>query len=118
MSITAVFTGGASYSGDESTAGTATTASSTNSDAPDFGARLVNLSSGFNTITLPTGHTVYGVSIFPPSGNSTSLTLKGITGDTGIPLHVTKASHIALVTGATTFGLTAGSAMSVRLAYW
>jgi hypothetical protein len=118
MSVTAVRTIGITYSGDETTAGTGTTSSSTNSDAPGEGAYLVNLASGFNTITIPTGHTVYGVDIYPPSGNSTALTLKGITGDTGIPLHVTKATSIAFVTGATTFGLTTGSAMSVRLAYW
>ena len=118
MSVTAVRTTSVNYSGDEATAGTGISQSSTNTDAPSIGSSLVNLASGFNTITLPTGHTVYGVTITPPSGNTTTLTLKGVTGDTGIPLHLTKASSVSFASATTTFGLTAGAGMSVKIAYW
>ena len=119
MSVTAVRSISVAYSGDESAVGAGTgPVQSTNSDAPSAGAYLVNLSSGFNTITLPTGKTVYGVDIYPPSGNTTTLTLKGITGDTGVALHLTKPTSIAFASSVTTFGITTGGAMAVRLAYW
>ena len=118
MSITAVATMSVAYSGDEAAVGAGTTFSTTNSDAAGAGAELKNLSSGFNTVTLPTGKTVSGVDIYKPSGNTTTITLKGVTGDTGIPLHLTKADRISFASGTTTFGLTTGGAMAVRLAYW
>ena len=119
MSVTAVSTMSISYSGDEAAVGAGTEPTQiTNSDAPSAGAYLVNLSSGFNQITIPTGHTVYGVDIYPPSGNTTTLTLKGLTGDTGIPLSLTRPNRITFASGATTFGLTTGGAMAVRLAYF
>lgn len=118
MTISAVRTASISYSGGDTTAGTGISTSSTNADAPMAGAQLVNLSSGFNTVTLPTGHTIYGVDITPPSGNTTTLTLKGITGDTGVPLHLTKTTSVAFAAGTTTFGLTTGGAMAVSLSYW
>lgn len=118
MSVTAVFTGGATYSGDECTAGTGYSQSSTNGDAPGDGPFLANLSNGDNTITLPTGHTIYGVSIFPANGNTVVLKLKSTGADAGLPMHLTKASHISLGAAVTTFVINAGSATAVKLGYW
>lgn len=76
--------------------------------------QVVVLSSGANTITPPANAT--GVSIFMPSGNTVQVTLKGITGDTGVALNLTGWSSIGLQS-VSTFVLTAASAVSVRLIY-
>lgn len=74
-----------------------------------------NLVNGANTITPPTN--AIAVTIIPPEGNATSITLKGVTGDTGIVLHLTDPTSIGLGS-ASTFCLTAGSAITgIRLIY-
>lgn len=56
---------------------------------------VFSLTTGANTITLPTGGTTpKGATIVPPSGNTQTITLKGIAGDTGIPLHKTDPTSI------------------------
>jgi len=68
---------------------------------------LVTLTSGFNLLTPPTGgSTPTGVTIIPPVGNVESITLKGITGDTGVLLHPTDPSSFGLGSPTGTFGLT------------
>lgn len=67
------------------------------------------LASGANTITPPAGATPVSVTIVPPAGNVITLTLKGVTGDTGIALHLTDPTTIALGSPTATFCLTAGS---------
>lgn len=55
-------------------------------------ASTVSLSSGANTITIPTGITTLvvvgpnGVSPTPNPAYAGTLTLKGVTGDTGVPI--------------------------------
>lgn len=74
---------------------------------------LVDLSSGPNTITPPTGTTA--VTIIPPAANTILMTLKGVTGDTGVPLHKTDPTSIGL-NSAAAFCLTAASTITgVRL---
>src|ERR1044071_1814279 len=47
----------------------------------------ITLASGANTITVPTGGTTpTAVTIVKPAGNTVLITLKGVTGDTGVPL--------------------------------
>jgi hypothetical protein len=75
-------------------------------------ASSVSLSSGFNTLTRPTG--ADGVVIFPDPSNTQTLTLKGVTGDTGLALS-TKAPSI--ITCAANVGITAGGATTVA-AVW
>lgn len=118
MAITAVTTTSTVYSGGEVSGAVDLASSSTNTNAVDTGSHYVSLSSGANTITVPTGFTVTGVTIFPPSGNTTAMTFKGVTGDTGVRLHNTIASQIGLDSSVATFCLTAGSAMTVRIAWW
>lgn len=77
-----------------------------------------NLSTGFNTITLPLGATVRAATIKPPTTNTQTLTLKGVTGDTGIAIHKTDPTSIAFETGVLTFGITAGGAVTgLRIAW-
>lgn len=80
-----------------------------NSNSPG-NIQIITLASGFNSIAVPGGGTLpTAVIIIPPAGNSTQITLKGITGDTGIILHPTDHSVIALNSAQTTIGLTAAA---------
>jgi hypothetical protein len=80
---------------------------------------IKSLASGANTITVPTGGTVpKAVTIIPPTGNQDTLTLKGVTGDTGIALHLTDPFTISLATSVTTFVITAGDDMDGVRFYW
>lgn len=60
----------------------------------------VTLAIGNNTITAPVSvnSLVTGLTIIPPAGNTTLITLKGVGGDTGIPLHKTDPTSISLDT--------------------
>lgn len=78
------------------------------------------LSSGFNSISVPasTGILVTAVTIIPPAGNAQTLTLKGVTGDTGIALHPTDPTTIALASSVTAIGITAGAAIQGMRFVW
>lgn len=79
---------------------------------------LVTLASGANTITPPsvTGTTATALTIIPPAGNATLITLKGVTGDTGVPLHKTDPTSIAADTTLSSIVLTAAATIAgVRL---
>lgn len=81
---------------------------------------IQSLSSGANTITVPssTGITVTAVTIVPPAGNTTSITLKGVTGDTGVRVHDTDPTTISLYSTTSSFCLTAGAAIQGVRFYW
>lgn len=79
---------------------------------------IQSLITGANTLTAPTisGLVVTGLTIIPPSGNINLITLKGVTGDTGIPLHLTDPTSIGLDTTFTSLVLNAAAAIvGVRL---
>lgn len=71
-----------------------------------------SLVSGANTITPPTG--VTGVTFLMPSGNTVVITLKGVSGDTGIPLNLTDPTSLGL-NSTNTFVLNAASAVTIQL---
>jgi hypothetical protein len=80
-----------------------------NADSPGQ-IDIVTLASGANTITPPSGGTTpVAVTIIPPAGNTQTITLKGITGDTGIALSKTDPTTIGLGSSSATFVLTAGA---------
>lgn len=80
---------------------------------------LLTLSSGFNSISVPTGGSTPTEAIIqPPAGNTQSITLKGITGDTGIVLHKTRPTVIALDSSQSTIGLTAGGTITGLRIFW
>ncbi len=82
---------------------TQTNAAASNAASPGV-TELKNLSSGANTITVPTGGaTAVAVTIVPPAGNVITLTLKGVTAD---------PTTVALAASVSTFCLTTGSAMT------
>ncbi len=71
---------------------------------------------GDNTITVPTALAPTGVTIVPPAGNTQTITLKGVAGDTGIALHLTDPSSIALKSTVASFVLTVtGTVTGLRL---
>lgn len=85
---------------------------SDNASSPGV-STVVDLSSGDNTITVPTGGSSSPVAliILPPSGNTTAITLKGNAGDTGVALHKTNPSVIGF-DGTPTIILNAGAAIT------
>jgi len=117
MAITTVSTLRAVFSGDPALSGTGIEASQTNSNAVAIGAAYTSLASGANTITKPTANTVIGVWIIPAAGNTTSLTVKGVTSDTGVRIHDTYGAFLYLDTSVATFCLTAGAATTVKLVW-
>ncbi len=98
------------FSGDIAAANTFAAANNASSPAE---IDLVELASGANTITPPTG--AKAVTIVPPTGNTVLLTLKGVTGDTGVVLHLTDPTSIGLNSAATTFVINAASTVNVRM---
>lgn len=116
MSVSTIQTITIVYTGDVT--GTETITSATNAASPGV-VELKTLASGFNTITLPTGGaTVVSCVIVPPPANVVTLTLKGVTGDTGIPLHLTEPSKLTFAVGTTTFGLTTSNTLTGIRLYW
>ena len=73
----------------------------------------VVLASGANTITPPVG--AVACTIIPLNNNTIAVTLKGVTGDTGIPLALTSPTSIGLASASNTFVLTAVSAVTLTL---
>lgn len=78
--------------------------------------QVLNLpNNGANTITVPKssdGTTVFptAVTIQPLVGGSSIITLKGVTGDTGIALHLTDPTTIGLASSVVSFVLTTNAA--------
>lgn len=104
------------YSGDVD--GEQVIAAADNVSSPAM-VELKTLASGANTITVPTAGTVpTAVTIVPPTDNATALTLKGVTGDTGVRIHDTDPTTIALDDSVATFCLTAADIVTGVRLYW
>lgn len=104
------------FTGDISAANTF--AAANNGSSPGQ-IEIRSLASGANTITPPSGGTTpRAVTIIPPAGNLNLITLKGIAGDTGVVLHLTDPTTIALNSPVTTFVLNAAAIIDgVRLVW-
>lgn len=110
MAVQATRSNVITYTGDVT--GTQTVNAAANTASPGS-IEVQTLANGFNGITVPssTGVTVVSCTIIPPAGNTTSIILKGITGDTGIRLHNTDPTTIAIYSDVTSIGLAAGAAV-------
>lgn len=99
--------------------GTHLLSAATNDDAA-ASIEIKTLSSGANTITVPTGGDTVptSVTIVPPDNNDSSITFKGVTGDTGVRIHNTDPTTIALDDSVTSFCLTAGAEIDGVRFYW
>ena len=69
----------------------------------------VDLASGANTITVPSGTTL--IVLIPPTTNTETILFKGVSGDTGFQLSKTRPSIYAYETGAS-FVLTTSGAIA------
>lgn len=81
---------------------------------------ITTLLVGANTITAPvvSGVVVTGLMIIPPAGNTVIITLKGVSGDTGFPLHITNPSYIPVDPTFTSLILSVGTQINgVRLVW-
>ncbi len=67
----------------------------------------------FTTLSPSITANTRGVLLIPPAGNSTAITLKGITGDTGLPVNANGVIFIPFASGgAPTSGITTASAIT------
>jgi hypothetical protein len=116
MAIASVRTVEVAYSGDVTLDDTHV---ANNATSPGM-EELKTLASGANTITVPvvSGFAVTGVTIVPPAGNAVALTLKGVTGDTGVRIHNTDPTSLGLDSAVVSFCLTAGSSVAGVRFYW
>ena len=81
------------------------------------GTTPIDLANGFNTITIPT--TAGGCVFIPPTANVTTITLKGVTGDTGVVMKPSAPFVLAFANPPpASFGLTAGGVIAGCLAIW
>ncbi len=116
MSVTATRVTTITYSGD--VVGTETISAASNAASPGS-IEIKTLASGANTITVPTGGaTVTACTILPPTGNTTNITLKGVTGDTGVQLHDSDPSSISLDPATANFCVTAAAQIIGVRFYW
>jgi hypothetical protein len=78
---------------------------------------LVTFPIGYTALTPPTGgSTPKRLTVLMPAANVATLTLKGVTGDTGIVLHPTDFASIPLNSPTTVVGFTASAEIiGVRL---
>jgi hypothetical protein len=60
----------------------------TNSACISGGTQQLSLTGAADTITVPSGAT--GFRLIPPAGSSVTKTLKGVSTDTGLPIHPAK----------------------------
>lgn len=112
MSVSSTRTSSIAYAGD--VVGVETVTSAVNALSPGQ-IEFKSLASGANTITVPIIALISiptSVTIIPPAVNAVALTIKGVTGDTGVRIHNTDPTVIALDPSVTTFCLTAGSALA------
>lgn len=86
-----------------------------NSAGAAGGPVRTSLSSGDNTITVPTG--AMGMVLLPPAASATVLKLKGGAGETGFCLRSGQASSIPLPTGTASVLINASAAELVYV-HW
>lgn len=93
-----------------------------NSNSPAV-VQAISLISGANTINstnCPAIATAAGCFIIPPAGQGTTITLKGVTGDTGIPIAFTGAPTMLSFANPppTSFVLTTNSTITNLFLVW
>lgn len=92
------------------------TSAAVNSSSPGGINAPITLAIGANTITVPTGSTA--VTIIKPAGNVNLITFKGVSGDTGVKLHLTDPDSISLDSSQASFVLNAAAQIvGVRLVW-
>jgi hypothetical protein len=105
------------YSGD--VVGTQTFDATDNVLSPSV-VQIVSLAPGANTITVPSDGVAVptAATIVFPSTNTNLVTLKGVTGDTGVKLHPTDPLTVSLDPTQTSFVLTAADTVAGVRILW
>lgn len=71
---------------------------------------------GFSAVSVPSGASA--VLIIPPTANTNTITLKGITGDTGVALSKVYPTAIAFDTSPpSTIGITTGASTAIQFVW-
>jgi hypothetical protein len=117
MSVTSSRTIQVQYSGDITTGVITSALDNTVSPGMEI---ITSLTTGANTITAPVvvAIVVTGLLIIPPAGNTSLITLKGVTGDSGIPLHLSDPTSLAVDTTFTSLCLTAAAPITGLRLVW
>jgi hypothetical protein len=101
------------------TVGTQTLSAASNTASPGSVEVVTMTGAATTTFTPPKGGTSpVACTIVPPAGNVATITLKGVSGDTGIRIHATDPTTIALGTTTTTFVLTISATITGMRLYW
>ena len=79
---------------------------------------FLNLSMGNTTLTAPTAATPTYLILVPPAGNTALMTLRGIAGDTGVALHKTNPTFIALDSTFVSCVINAGATVTGLRVLW
>lgn len=110
MAIAALRTINVAFTGDQ----TYSLAFPAASNATSPGAQEIKTftGAGDNTVTPPAG--ALGCTIIPPVGNAQAITLKGVAGDTGVPLHKTDPTSLGIPTSAAFVLTVAGTITGIR----
>ena len=117
MAVKSVRTQTIVFSGD--VVGTEISTAATNTNAGGVVELKTITGAAFQAFTVPTfGAVPPSCTIIPPAGNTASLTLKGVTGDTGFALHLTDPSVVSLASTTTTFGITTGATVTGLRLIW
>jgi hypothetical protein len=110
MAVTATYQVTGTKTGDANQSVTLGPLTLTNTDAPVSGPTTQSFAAAtFAAVTFPAlvgSSVIKGVWICPPSANTGAITLKGVTGDTGIPIHKTEPTFLRLASvTASNFGI-------------
>ena len=79
---------------------------------------IFSLTTGDNTISVPTGgSTVKAATIIPPSGNTQVIKIKGAGGDTGVNIHKTDPTSLGLDSVSSFILNVAGNVTGLRIVW-
>lgn len=115
MPTTANWTATLTCTGDDTSVKTQVAAANVTSPSQD---QFVNLASGANTLTAPVAAAPTRLTIIPPAGNTVALTLKGVTGDTGVTIHKTDPTSVAVDPAIVSVCLTAANTVNGVRVLW
>jgi len=109
--ITLVYSGGV--------VGTEVISAASNTASPGQIQIFTFTGAGNNTVTVPTGGTTpTAATIVPPAGNTQALILKGVNGDTGVTIHKTDPTTIALDSSVVNFVLNVAGTVTGLQIFW
>jgi hypothetical protein len=79
--------------------------------------QLLTINNTFTAINSANFPECGGVFIVPPTGNTSTITLKGVTGDTGVLLNVSAPTFVCLPDPPVAFGITTNGSVTFKLVW-